>query len=245
MDVEFRALEVERGGIRAVAAATGRLPHNCWTGLIGANGSGKTSLLRALAGRLPLAAGRIESDGEDRTAARPWRAAAIGFAPDVSALPGGLTGRQYLGLVRRTPAAGGGEARLARLAAALGFAPFADRPIAALSAGMRQRIAIFSAFADGAETVILDEPFNWLDPVCAFETREALRALIDGGQLTLVTALHEPSTLTVYCDGGLLMSEGRLIRELPREELRAGARDIAGFEASIIAKLRSAAGPEV
>jgi ABC-type multidrug transport system ATPase subunit len=238
MEIAFDNLHVHRGSVAAVSGATGSFPHRAWTGVIGANGSGKTSLLRALCGRLPASVGRIAADGDDRTDDRVWRAATIGFAPDVAALPGGLSARQYLALVRRGTAATADGHRLRPLRQALAFERFADAPLAALSAGMRQRVAIYSAFANEAETVMLDEPFNWLDPVCAFETRQALRELVDGGGLTLVTALHDLSTLTVYCDGGLLMSEGKLIRSLPREELRRGARDVAAFESHIMRRLR-------
>jgi ABC-type multidrug transport system ATPase subunit len=238
MELAFANLHVHRGTVAAVSGATGSLPHRAWTAVIGPNGSGKTSLLRTLCGRLPAAAGSIAADGEDRTADRLWRAAAIGFAPDAAALPDGLSARQYLALVRRGAAAAPTEDRLRPLREALAFERFADAPLGALSAGLRQRVAIYSAFANATDTVILDEPFNWLDPVCAFETKQALRGLVDAAGLTLVTALHDLSTLTVYCDGGLLMSEGKLVRSLSRIELRRGARDVAAFESDLIGQLR-------
>jgi len=249
MTLALEDLAVDRGRLRVVAGVRWSIGRG-WTGLVGPNGSGKTSLLRAVAGRLPAAAGRIVIDGAECSADREGRARAIGFAPDIAMLPDGLTGFEFLSLVApgggAAGAAGagggeegeGGEARLAGLRAALGFDPWLHRPIGTLSAGMRQRLALFSAFVGGAATVFLDEPFNWLDPVCAFDTRAALRALVDAEDLVLVTALHDLATLTVHCDAGALLAGGRLRRLLGRDELAAGRADLAAFEAKLIADLR-------
>ena len=245
MRIETEALTVYRGGTRAVDAVSLGIEAGRWTGLIGANGSGKTSLLRALAGRLETAGGRIFADGEDRTSDRAWRAQNIGFAPDASALPGLLSGRELFAILAgKIP----GEARddpLRPLRCALDFDPFLDRRIGALSAGMRQRLAIFAAFLTRPRAVILDEPFNWLDPICAFDTKEALKTLVAGEKLTLIAALHETATLIGYCDAGLLLADGRLRLSLGPAEVAAGARDYPAFEAAIIANLRGAGLPVV
>ncbi|HEX8525736.1 ATP-binding cassette domain-containing protein [Allosphingosinicella sp.] len=242
MRVEIAHLLVLRDGFPAVDGVSLTLDGGVWTGVVGANGSGKTSLLRALAGRIDAAAGSIVVDGENRVDDRAWRAQAFGFAPDPASLPQTLTGRELFSiLVSETP--GRGEADpLFPLRRALGFDAFLDRRIGTLSAGMRQRLAIFCAFLQRSRLVILDEPFNWLDPVCAFDTREALKELVAREELSLVTALHEMATLTSHCDRGLLLSGGKAGLELGPAELRAGARDFAAFEAGIIGLLRSPSG---
>jgi ABC-type multidrug transport system ATPase subunit len=241
MRIEARDLVVLRGAHRAVDGAGLVVESGSWLGLVGANGGGKTSLLRALAGRLDVAAGRILLDGEDRTADRAWRARAVGFAPEPSSLPETLSGRELFSII--APDAPGLDAGdpLRRVRAALDFETFLDRRIGTLSAGMRQRLAIFCAFLTRPRAVILDEPFNWLDPICAFDTREALGALVAGEGLTLVTALHEMATLIGYCVCGLLLSEGRVGLALGPQDILNGARDYAAFEAGIIASLRSPA----
>jgi ABC-2 type transport system ATP-binding protein len=184
MRLEVQDLLVLRGGIRAVDGVSLVLEPGRWTGVVGANGSGKTSLLRALAGRLDVEGGRILADGEDRTADRAWRAAHIGFAPDIAALPPSLAGLELFSIV--APGWDGATPGLARLREALDFDRFAAQRIGTLSAGMRQRLAIFLAFLNGPRAVILDEPFNWLDPVCAYDTKAALGSLaaeLDGAAL--------------------------------------------------------------
>ncbi|HYJ51816.1 MAG TPA: ABC transporter ATP-binding protein [Allosphingosinicella sp.] len=238
MLIEVQDLLVIRGRTRSVDGISMIIPGAGWLGVIGANGSGKTSLLRTIAGRLELDAGRILADGTDRSRDRAWRAQAIGFAPDVASLPESISSAELFAILTR----GGGGARadhLEGLRRALEFDHFADRRIGSLSAGMRQRIAIFCAFLNGNEVIFLDEPFNWLDPVCAFDTKEALGALVRDEKIVLATALHDMSTLTHYCDSGVLLADGKVSRLLAGEDLARGAKDHAAFEADIVRNLRS------
>jgi ABC-2 type transport system ATP-binding protein len=176
--VHLAGTTVERGGQRVVHGVDLAVEQRSWFGLIGANGSGKTSLLRALAGRLPFAGGSCRVDGDELIADRAGRALRFGFSPPADKLPDALRARDVLELV------GGSidevRSRLGPLLVALGLNPLLDCWIGDCSAGMRQRIAIAAAFAGGHALVILDEPFNWLDPVAIFDLREALREMVDG-----------------------------------------------------------------
>lgn len=242
MRLELQDLEVLRGATRAVHGVSLVLESGGWTGLVGANGSGKTSLLRAVAGRLEAQGGRILADGEDRTGDRAWRAAHIGFAPDIAALPPSLAGTELFSIVAPDWARADSAASLARLREALDFDRFASHRIATLSAGMKQRLAIFLAFLNEPRAVILDEPFNWLDPVCAYDTKTVLAAMVAEG-LTLATALHETATLVGFCHSGLLLREGRVGQVLDRSALEAGRSDYPAFEAEMIRRLRDSAAP--
>jgi ABC-type multidrug transport system ATPase subunit len=191
---------------------------------------------------LAIHGGEIVVDGVDRTADRAWRARHFGFAPELSALPASITGAELFTIVapewrEAVPSAG-----LSELRDALAFDAFLGGRIGALSAGMRQRLAIFCAFLRAPAGVILDEPFNWLDPVCAYDTRAALRRLVEDG-LTLCTALHETATLVGFCDAGLLLSQGRVGRRLEAADLARGREDHRAFEADMIAVLRGLGGP--
>lgn len=198
-----------------------------WFGLIGANGSGKTSLLRAIAGRLPFAGGSCRIAGEETLVDRAARASRIGFAPPADMLPEGLRVYEALELVGGSMAAV--TRRLSPLQGSLGLDAFRDRWIGDCSAGMRQRVVIALAFAEGQPLVILDEPFNWLDPVAIFDMRAALRAMVDAG-LTLMTALHDIATLPALCDAGMMLVDGRVALALDDVALRAAARDPQTFE---------------
>jgi ABC-2 type transport system ATP-binding protein len=242
MRLEVQDLQVLRGATCAVDGVSLVLEPGRWSGVIGANGSGKTSLLRAVAGRLDVQGGRIFADGEDRTDDRAWRAAHIGFAPDIAALPPSLAGTELFSIVAPDWDRAAALAGLVRLREALDFDRFASHRIGTLSAGMKQRLAIFLAFLNQPRAVILDEPFNWLDPVCAYDTKTALAGLAGEG-LALATALHETGTLVGFCHSGLLLREGRVGQRLDQAALDAGRRDYPAFEAEIIRSLRDSASP--
>jgi ABC-2 type transport system ATP-binding protein len=237
--LQLTGASVDRSGVRVVHAVDLIVPAGGWFGLIGANGSGKTSLLRAVAGRLPFAAGACVVDGADLAADRMVRAQHFGFAPPADRLPDALRIRDLLRLV-------GGDVetaceRLGPVRAALDVDALLDRWVGDCSAGMRQRAAIALAFAGGHARVVLDEPFNWLDPVAAFDLRQALRARVDGG-LTLVTALHDLGTLATACDTGLMLADGRVALAIDRAALAEAARAPGDFERRTIDLLRTGAG---
>lgn len=234
--VRLEAVSVERGGVAVVHGVDLTVRRGSWFGLIGANGSGKTSLLRAMAGRLPFAAGSCGIDGDELVADRAARAERFGFSPPADRLPDALRGCDVLEFV------GGDIAviwrRLGPLRVALGLDTLLDRWIGDCSAGMRQRLAVALGFAGGQALVILDEPFNWLDPVAAFDLRQALRAMVDDG-MTLITALHDLGTLAVACDEGLMLADGRVAMALDSDVLRHAALDPRAFERQTIDLLRS------
>lgn len=234
--VDLTGAAVERGGQRVVQGVDLAVSPGSWFGLIGANGSGKTSLLRALAGRLPFNGGSCWVDGKEMADDRIARALHFGFSPPADKLPDALRGRDVLELV------GGSiddvRSRLGKLPEALGLTTLLDQWIGDCSAGMRQRIAIAAAFAGGHAQVILDEPFNWLDPVAIFDLREVLRDMVGGG-LTLITALHDLGTLASACDAGLMLADGKVALALDADMLRAAAQNPQAFERQTIDRLRS------
>lgn len=234
--VELLSCSVERNGKRVIHDVDLTVREGTWVGLIGANGSGKTSLLRAIAGRLPFAGGSCCIRGQEMIGDRRARAGHFGFAPPPELLPDTLRVRDVLEM------AGGAidrnRPRLGRLGEALGLDGLRDQWIGDCSTGMRQRIAIATAFSGGHSLVILDEPLNWLDPVAAFDLRQSLRASVDGG-LTLITALHDLHTLAAACDEGLMLAGGRVAMVLDQHRLRTAADNPGAFERETIDRLRS------
>ncbi len=236
-EIHLRNVAVLRASSTVVSDMTCDIVAGQWLGVIGANGSGKTTLLRAIAGRLPVAAGNVLIDGIDRAGDRAWRARHIGFAPDGDMLPGALSGHELFDILTDGQSQLNASKALRPVRDALGIDHIADRRIETCSAGMRQRIAIFCAFVSGQRPVVLDEPFNWLDPLAAYDLRKALRVLVDDG-LTLVTALHDLLTLTSCCNRGILLREGRLALTIDDEQMKEAARDPVVFERSTIDYLR-------
>ena len=233
--ISIKRMTVTRSGRTIVQDVNADISQSRWFGVVGANGSGKTTLLRAVAGRLPIAIGSCSIFGEECAQDRSLRAKAIGFAPPIERLPTSLRAIDLLELAgdrvsvqqQRNPA----------LWKALGITELMDTPIGECSSGMRQRVALVLAFALPSRIVILDEPFNWLDPVAAFDTRSALATMVEDG-LTLITALHDITTLCGFCHSGVVMAKGGISLQLDETTLRAGKTDAARFESEMVSALR-------
>jgi ABC-type multidrug transport system ATPase subunit len=233
--LDITDLTINRSGQAIVQDISVSMMPASWFGVIGANGSGKTTLLRAIAGRLPIAQGNCAVFGEECTQDRGARAQAIGFAPPIEHFPASLRLRQLLALAG-DPIEIQHE-RNGDLWDALGLKELLDIPAGECSSGMRQRAAIALAFAKPCRIVILDEPFNWLDPVAAFDVRAVLARLVADG-LALITALHDLTTLCGFCDSGVVLAKGRVSLTLDTEMLRAGRNDSARFESDLVTALR-------
>jgi ABC-type multidrug transport system ATPase subunit len=227
--------DVNRGGARIVHDISAAVMPARWFGVIGANGSGKTTLLRAIAGRLPIARGSCALFGEECAQDRAARAEAIGFAPPIEHFPPSLRLRKLLELAGDPVDVQ--QERNRDLWDALGLHELLDIPVGKCSSGMRQRGAIALAFATPCRIVILDEPFNWLDPVAAFDVRAVLARMVSDG-LALVTALHDLTTLCGFCDSGIVLAKGRVSLKLDTDMLRAGRDEAARFESELVAALR-------
>ena len=228
-------LNISRNGQPIVHDVSAEIMPASWFGVIGANGSGKTTLLRAIAGRLPIARGNCALFGEECAQDRSARAQAIGFAPPIEHFPASLRLRQLLELAGNPIDAQ--QERNHELWDALGLLELLDIHAGECSSGMKQRAAIALAFATPCRVVILDEPFNWLDPVAAFDVRAVLARMVSDG-LALVTALHDLTTLCGFCDSGMVLAKGRVSLMLDTDMLRAGRHDAARFESELVAALR-------
>lgn len=212
-----------------------------WFGIIGANGAGKTTLLRAMCGRLPLAAGQFYLGNSTVPAHRQDLARQIGFMPDVTHLPLDLSGKDLVALVAQQLGQPALDNSLGPLRQALGVEQFWHRPVGQYSAGMKQRVALYCAFAGGQKMVVLDEPFNWLDPVSLFDVKECLNNMAQQDFL-LITTLHEPLAFLQFCKAGMLLESGHnrlMLDESKMADFKKGSP--VDFERYVVTSLRTEA----
>ncbi|MGO9136017.1 MAG: heme ABC exporter ATP-binding protein CcmA [Methylovirgula sp.] len=191
MQIEAKSLAVERGGRLIFQDLAFQLAAGEALLVTGPNGAGKSSLLRALAGLLPLAGGRITVDPE--TAGLAEICHYVGHA---DALKPSLTVYENLAFwtaMLRRGAAGAGDAaaRIETALARLGLARIADLPCAYLSAGQKRRAALARLIAAERPLWLLDEPATALDVASQATLAELMRAhLAEGGMI--IAATHAP-----------------------------------------------------
>ena len=194
-------------------------------GLVGPNGSGKSTLLNLMTGLLRPTQGRIEVLG-----VRPDQPEAlfrkVGYCTQFDAFPRGETGRAFVESMLRLFGRGRAWARDKAAAAIeqVGLTEHADRPIAAFSKGMRQRIKLAQCIAHDPEVLILDEPLNGLDPMARAEVIALFRRAAADGRFVIISShiLHEVDMVSdrvVLLQGGYVVADGGI--ETVREEVRS------------------------
>jgi len=188
------------------------------TGLLGANGTGKTTTLRMIAGVLEPDTGEIRVGG----VAQPGEA--LGALLDHTGLYGRLTAREnleYFGRLRGMPAPAL-KARVDWLLATLGLGEIADRQTARFSQGEHLKVALGRALLHQPRHLLLDEPTNGLDVPTLLALRTLLRQLRDEGACILFSS-HVLGEVQALCDRVVVMAGGRVVAQGTLEEVQAQA----------------------
>ncbi|MEU7823160.1 ABC transporter ATP-binding protein [Catellatospora sp. NPDC049133] len=201
-----------------------RVPAGSFFGLVGPNGAGKTTTLSMAVGLLRPDSGTVRVEGLDVWADAVAARSRLGVLPDGLALPERLTGRElltYLGRLRGlAPRVAAGRAD--ELLAILDLAG-ADRTLVIdYSTGMRKKIGLAAALLHGPSLLVLDEPFEAVDPVSALTIRAMLRQFIAIGG-TVVLSSHVMATVEQLCDHVAIVHRGRIAAAGPLDRVRAGA----------------------
>jgi heme exporter protein A len=179
-------LTVERGGRRVIAGLSFKAEAGVGLIVTGPNGAGKTSLLRALAGFLPIESGAVALDGGDGEFTIGEQAHYLGHADGVkTALTAGENLAFAAGMLGGDPSRG----RQLEALAALGLAHVIDFPARLLSAGQRRRVALARLIVAKRPVWLLDEPATALDAAAQVTFAAIMQAhLKDGG--ILIAAVH-------------------------------------------------------
>lgn len=186
--------------------------------LVGPNGGGKTSLLRALA-RVEEARGTVIIDGEEVSSlGEARRRSLLAFLQASRDFAWPITARDViaLGLTRRD------EARIDDLVISVGLSALAERAVGTLSTGERTRVLLARAMAARPRLLLLDEPFAHLEPYWVLRLGEILRELAEAGTLVLV-ALHDLHQLDRF-DRALLVADGAIQMDEAPADLVASER---------------------
>lgn len=181
-------------------------------GFIGHNGAGKTTTLRCVAGILDFADGEITIDGHS-IKKEPVAAKIItAFLPDNPDIYEFLTGIDYLTFIADIYGIPKNERRdrIAKYADAYELTGALGSNVAGYSHGMKQKLALISAFIREPKLLILDEPFVGLDPEAAYTTKGFLRDICDRGG-SVIFSTHVLEVAEKICDHIAIIKSGRLV----------------------------------
>ncbi len=213
-------------------------------GIVGPNGAGKTTTLSMVTGLLRPDSGTVEVHG-----ANVWTDPAkakrnMGVLPDRLRLFDRLTGNQllyYAGVLRGLSSATV-KARSADLAVAFGLEEALDRLVADYSAGMTKKIAIAAAMIHSPRLLVLDEPFESVDPVSAANVIEILQRYTDAGG-TVVLSSHSMDLIQRICDSVAIIVDGKVLDSGTMRQVR-GTRSLEERFVELAGGRRSAEGME-
>jgi iron complex transport system ATP-binding protein len=215
--VEFRDLLVRYAESTAIRTISFSVERGRWLGLIGANGAGKTSLLKALA-RLVDFEGTVYVDGRSTSElSRREFAQLVAYVPQKPEFPPEMRAVDYVAL-GRLPHLGyfGAEgprdrAHSLELLERLSLGAMATRHLSTLSGGELQRLVLARALAQEAPVLLLDEPTSALDLGRRVEALELVDELRIERGLTVISAMHDLTLAAQFADQLMLLAEGEIV----------------------------------
>lgn len=249
--IEVEELRKEFGPTRAVDGVSFRVERGEIVGLLGPNGSGKTTIMRILTGFFPPTSGRARVAGYDVEKNSLEARRKIGYLPENVVLYPDLPVQTFLAFCAEVKGLRGAEVRrrVQQVIEEVGLAEVRRKEIGKCSKGYRQRVGIAQALIHEPEVLILDEPTVGLDPKQVVEIRELIRSL--RGRATILLSTHILPEVGVTCDRVIIVHRGKILAEdtaeglhrrvegvyqtlvrvdAPVEEVLAVLRGIAGVE---------------
>jgi len=217
--LKINGLTKTYGGKKAVDDLTLHIAPGEIYGFIGHNGAGKTTTIKSCAGILQFDAGEIYGLSVKTDALECKRRMA--YIPDNPDLYEFMSGIKYLNFIADifcVPA----DARIERIrkyADIFGLTDDLAQPISAYSHGMKQKLAIISAWLHTPKLIIMDEPFVGLDPKAAHELKQMMREHCDAGG-AIFFSTHVLEVAEKLCDKVAIIKSGRLIASGSMEEVK-------------------------
>ena len=221
--LELTGLRKQFGPKVAVDDVTLTVPPGSFFGLVGPNGAGKTTSLSMAVGLLRPDAGQARIFGRDVWADPVAARSLVGVLPDGLALPERLTGRElltHLGRLRGLDATTAG-ARAGELLEILELDTAERTLVIDYSTGMRKKIGLATALLHGPRLLVLDEPFEAVDPVSALTIRHLLREFVGGGGAVVLSS-HVMALVEQLCDHVAVIDKGRVAAAGTLDGVRAG-----------------------
>lgn len=235
--IEIKSLRVDYENVTAVSDVSLVVEPGRVFGLVGPNGSGKTSLLKAIAGLVEPTYGDIKICGFDLELNPQEALQKLGFMPDFNAVYENLKVWEYLDvfatayLIERKKRMGLVEKWVNQV----GLGEKTDAFIHTLSRGMRQRLVLARTLIHDPEVALLDEPASGIDALGRIEMRDTLKEAARGGKAIIISS-HILSELSDLCDSAGIMEKGRMVVSGDMARLR----EYTGMKTEIVVHLSEA-----
>jgi ABC-2 type transport system ATP-binding protein len=212
-------LVVDFGPVRAVDGFDLSVGAGTSVALVGRNGAGKSTTMRVLAGVLPPSAGTVVVAGIDAAQDASGVRAAVGYCPDVGGLIPRATPWEHLQLAARLRGMDDGwRLRGRELLERFELADAADRVTAGFSHGMGRRLSVVLAAFHGPRLLLLDEPFDGVDPLGVEATLQVVAEARAEGAAVLVST-HLLNLAVEACEEAVVLKGGRVVGAAPASEL--------------------------
>jgi len=217
--VEARGLTVAFGPVLAVAGFDLSVPAGASLALVGRNGAGKSTTLKVLAGVLPPTTGTVRVAGVDVVADPALARTKVGYCPDVGGLIPRATPWEHLQLSARLRGLTDGWQQHAEdLLDRFDLRGESDRVTAGFSHGMGRRMSVLLAAFHQPEVLLLDEPFDGVDPLGVEATLAVIRELRMTGSAVLVST-HLLELAVQACEEAVVLRRGQVVAAAPSSEL--------------------------
>jgi len=220
---EFDGLTKRFGELTAVDDVRLSIPTGSFFGLVGPNGAGKTTLLSMAVGLIRPDYGTSRVHGSDVWQEQLAAKTELGVLPEAEFLPRRLTGSElltYVGLLRGMDATVVRE-RTLELLRILDLTGADSTVVVDYSTGMRKKIALAVALIHGPRVLVLDEPFESVDPLSAATIRSILNGFVSTGG-TILFSSHVMPLVESLCDHVAVLSAGRVVSTGTLDQVRAG-----------------------
>ena len=216
MELEIKNLSKQFKKKEAVKCVNARLTPGVW-GLLGANGAGKTTMMRMMAGILEPTNGQVSFCGKDIRNNRKYRSV-FGFLPQEIQFSKDLTVNDYLSYVAalKNVAPNLTNKRISELLTILTLEDVKNKKIVKLSGGMKRRVGIAQAMLNDPSVLILDEPTAGLDPGERIRFRNFLSAT--SAETIIILSTHIVSDIEDIADHVMIMKDGELNRIVSRND---------------------------
>ncbi len=220
--IEATGLCKRFGDVQAVHDASFVARDGEITGLLGANGAGKSTCLRMLYGVLTPDSGKASINGTDIRGETSKARAHLGVLPHAAGLYGNLTARENIHYFGSLQGMGGDQlaARSGELCRILGMEDFIDRRTKGFSQGQRLKTALARALVHDPGNIVLDEPTNGLDVMSMRNLRELLLMLKAQGRCVLFSS-HVMQEVAALCDRVVIIGHGRVLADGTLSAIRA------------------------